>query len=106
MPTIRCLVSCVVVAAVLCSGCDVQKPERTPPTHPPPTTPMIRTWTDDTGQFQVDAIFIEFTDGLVHLQKRDGKRIKVPPERLSEVDNEWFRDIVKHRETDRWYGTY
>jgi hypothetical protein len=47
---------------------------------------QARTWTDKTGRFKVEAELIEVKDGMVRLQKTDGKKLSVPLEKLSEAD--------------------
>jgi outer membrane protein assembly factor BamB len=51
--------------------------------------PPVRTWTDATGEYRVQATFIELKEGRVWLQKQDGKTIGVGLERLSAADRDW-----------------
>ncbi len=53
--------------------------------------PKLRTWTDSTGKFRVEAEFVELKDGKVQLRKQDGKVIDVPLERLSAADQEYIK---------------
>ena len=48
--------------------------------------PPIRTWTDSTGQFKLDARFVSLQDGKVTLEKADGSTKTLPLEKLSEED--------------------
>lgn len=41
------------------------------------------TWADDTGNFQIEATFVQLRDDSVYLKKANGKTIKVPLARLS-----------------------
>lgn len=48
-----------------------------------------RIWNDKTGKFQVEAEYLSFMDGQVHLLKLNGKKITVPVDLLSERDVEY-----------------
>ena len=65
------MVGCALLLA-LASVCDVQ----------------ARKWTDVTGNYTVEAAFVEFTEGQVHLRKPNGQVITVPLEKLSAADRE------------------
>ncbi len=55
--------------------------------EPPATAAKgLRTWTDSTGQFKVEAELIRVADGKVELKKADGTVIAVPLDRLSPAD--------------------
>ncbi len=44
----------------------------------------IQTWTDSTGKYSIEARFVEKTsDGIVRLEKADGKMMRIPFDRLS-----------------------
>lgn len=58
---------------------------------PKPKMAKLRTWTDVTGAFTVEAEFIGLADGKVELKKTDGKSISLPLDKLSPAD----RDIAK-----------
>jgi HEAT repeat protein len=51
-----------------------------------------RTWSDATGSFQVEALFLGVAEGKVSLKKTDGRTIHVPLEKLSEEDQIWVKD--------------
>lgn len=55
----------------------------------------LRTWTDVTGQFTVQAAFHGYGSGQVTLKKEDGSEISVPVEKLSEPDLDYIRDLFK-----------
>ena len=59
----------------------------------------MRTWTSNKGGHTTDATYLSYTakDGLVHLIKRDGKRIDVPLDKLSEADRNFVRAKTKQR---------
>jgi hypothetical protein len=51
----------------------------------------FRTWQTATGQFTVEAKFIQLRDGVVTLAKKDGAEVDVPLERLSLIDQYYVR---------------
>ena len=55
----------------------------------------FRTWSDRSGKFHTEAVFIEVTEGKVSLKKRDGTTISVPLEKLSDADQEYVRSLGK-----------
>lgn len=52
-----------------------------------------RTWIDSSGRFSTVAKYIELKMPLVELEKLEGRRINLPVARLSEVDQEYIRQI-------------
>lgn len=50
-----------------------------------------RTWTDSSGEFTVEAEFVDFVEGKVRLKRTDGRIITVPIEKLSEADQKFVR---------------
>lgn len=50
----------------------------------------FRTWTDKTGKFKTEAVFVDFKEDSVRLKKKDGSIISVPIEKLSKADQEWL----------------
>ncbi len=55
------------------------------------TSAWARTWTDSTGEYQVEAEYAGLSDGVVKLKKPDGNLIEVPLERLSESDRAYVK---------------
>ena len=53
----------------------------------------LRTWSDSTGQFKIEARFDSVQGDLVFLKKSDGTSIKIPLDKLSNAD----RDYVKQQ---------
>lgn len=53
----------------------------------------MRTWTDATGKYKVQAKFVELVEGKVTLERADGKRVVVPLDRLSEADRKYVADL-------------
>ena len=46
----------------------------------------LRTWSDATGTYQIQAAYLGLADGKVQLQRQDGKQLQVPLEKLSPQD--------------------
>lgn len=61
---------------------DEDEPDSPPAAPPAP----FRTWSDATGQFEVEAQMVRNEDGKVSLRRRDGRVVEVPLKRLSEED--------------------
>ncbi len=53
---------------------------------PPPFAPVMRTWTDSSGLYQVQARFVSYQDGVVRLLKANGVYTRVPFAKLSAED--------------------
>ena len=49
----------------------------------------LRTWTSKSGKFTVKAELLSFAEGVVNLQRADGKKIKVPLAKLSKKDQNY-----------------
>lgn len=56
---------------------------------PKPDPSKIRTWTDRSGSFKVEAQFIDFHNGKLRLHKLNGVKIDVPVEKMSPEDVRW-----------------
>ncbi len=50
----------------------------------------VRTWTDRSGKYQIQAKFLGIENGKVKLQKTDGKLVLVPVQSLSEADRRFI----------------
>ena len=55
---------------------------------------QTRTWTDSSGDFQIEAQLVEVNDGTVHLKKADGQIVTVPLDRLSAADRQFIERQV------------
>ena len=69
---------------------------------PERTTPVqkkypFRTWTDSTGKHKTEARFRGILNGMVRLEKVDGKDTTLPLERLSDADREWVENRGQHQ---------
>jgi hypothetical protein len=49
----------------------------------------VRTWTDRSGSFKVEAEFIGLKDGKIHLHKQNGVKIAVPVNKMAIEDLEY-----------------
>lgn len=66
------------------------------PTTQSASPPEIRTWTDASGQFTIEAAFIRAKSSIVTLRKRDGSEITIPFKTLSDQDRRWLiREVGK-----------
>jgi hypothetical protein len=59
---------------------------------PPAGASAIRTWTDSSGKFKIEAKFIALAEGKVTLEKPDGVQIKMPLEKLSAADQKFVTE--------------
>jgi hypothetical protein len=57
----------------------------------------LRTWTDKSGKFSVEAEFVEVASGKVRLKLKDGKTVALSLAKLSEDDRMYVRDLLKKR---------
>ena len=57
----------------------------------PPDPPQLRTWTDRSGKFRVEAVFVESQGGKVTFKKKDGTLLNVPLETLSDPDQQYVK---------------
>jgi hypothetical protein len=51
----------------------------------------MRTWTDASGRFSIDAELVDVGEGIVRLKKADGQVISIPIEKLSQADQQFVR---------------
>ncbi|KAF2750574.1 hypothetical protein M011DRAFT_395858 [Sporormia fimetaria CBS 119925] len=54
----------------------------------------VRTWTDRSGSFKVEAEFITIRDGKIHLHKVNGVKIAVPVPKMSVEDLEYVERVT------------
>ncbi|KAF1842665.1 uncharacterized protein K460DRAFT_377996 [Cucurbitaria berberidis CBS 394.84] len=59
-----------------------------------PNSAKIRTWTDRSGSFKVEAEFILIKDGKIHLHKVNGVKIAVPVPKMSVEDLEYVERVT------------
>jgi hypothetical protein len=64
-----------------------------------------RTWTDRTGQKQVEAEFVTARPGRVWLRRSDGEVFDVRLSELSEADQEHVRGLLEKKEADKLKAT-
>jgi hypothetical protein len=61
-------------------------------TPPAAATASLRTWTDTSGKFRMEAAFVSVKDGQVTLEKTDGTRIRLPLDKLSPADQQFIAE--------------
>ena len=70
-----------------------------PPAQPPrqdlskPDTSKVRTWTDRSGSFKVEAQYLGLIDGKIQLHKLNGVKISVPLTKMSHEDVQYVERI-------------
>lgn len=57
----------------------------------------LRTWTDSTGKYKIEAEFVEILDGKVRLKDKDGKTVSLPLAKVSDADRAYLRELLKKR---------
>ncbi len=63
----------------------------------PTTLVAARTWTDRSGQFQIEAELVDYQDGKAQLKKDNGEVLVVPLSKLSFTDQKFLREELKRR---------
>src|SRR5688500_899300 len=61
------------------------------------STAETRKWKDTTGKYEIEAEFVDFSDGKVTLKRTDGSDVSVPMTRLSGADQAFVRAELKAR---------
>ena len=59
-----------------------------------------RTWTDGTGQLQVEAEFVDYRPGRVWLRRDDGELFEIALTDLSEADQKHIKELVRQRASE------
>ncbi|KAJ9614994.1 cytoskeletal protein binding protein [Cladophialophora chaetospira] len=59
-----------------------------------PDTGKVRTWTDHSGTFKVEAQFLGVSDGKIHLHKVNGVKIAVPVTKMSPEDLAYIEKVT------------
>ncbi|KAK5735821.1 cytoskeletal protein binding protein [Elasticomyces elasticus] len=62
------------------------------PAKSKPNMSRLRTWTDRSGTFKVEAEFIGLREGKIHLHKTNGVKIAVPVNKMAVEDLEYVED--------------
>ncbi len=60
-----------------------------------------RRWSDDTGQYSVEAEFVQMQDGKAVLRRTDGTIVAVPLRRLSSGDQDYLKELVARRKGEQ-----
>ena len=76
----------------------VNEPEAMEEADSESETDAIRTWTDKTGKFKIEASFLAIKDGKLRLTSADNKTIEVPLAALSEKDADLAERFQKESE--------
>ena len=58
-----------------------------------PVAAELRTWSDRTGKYKIEAEFVEIRDGKLRLKDKDGKTISLPLSKVSEDDRAYIRGL-------------
>ena len=62
--------------------------------RPKPNSSNVRTWTDRSGSFKVDAEFLGIKDGKIHIHKVNGVKIAVAANRMAVEDLEYVERMT------------
>lgn len=55
----------------------------------------IRTWTDQTGRFKIEAKFVDQNEGKIKLQRSDGRIFEIDLLKLSKADQNYVKELEK-----------
>jgi hypothetical protein len=66
---------------------------------------QLRIWTDDSGAFKVEAVYLNSAEGTVNLKRSDGVLIEVPLSRLSMKDQQYVKSIQQKKQQTIEQGT-
>ena len=81
--------------SAILEGSGNAKMAKSPATAPGKNARQMRTWSDNTGSFQIEAVFVKVDGDNVVLKKKDGKELNVPVSRLSENDQAVIAELSK-----------
>lgn len=76
------------------------EPAKEPASTPdkPVAKSEVRTWSDFTGKFKIEAEFVSFEKGMVELKKTDGTTISISITQLSQVDVKYVFERMQNRQ--------
>lgn len=57
----------------------------------------MRTWSDLTGKFTVEAAFVSYTAGKLKIRRKDGRIVELQLDQLSKTDQEWIYDKLRKK---------
>jgi hypothetical protein len=63
-------------------------------------TQTLRTWTDKSGNFRIEAMFLELKDDTVKLRRGDGVLLNVPLSKLCDADQQFVRKTAPRPPAD------
>jgi hypothetical protein len=58
----------------------------------------LRTWTDATGKFRIEAEYAGADLGIVRLKKKNGTLIQLPLDKLSQADQKFVHELIEKGE--------
>ncbi len=61
----------------------------------------MRTWTNASGEQQVEAEFVTLQNGKVWFHRKDGRVVSAPLDSLSEADQSYIREEIRKREKQK-----
>nr|WP_231845971.1 SHD1 domain-containing protein [Rhodopirellula baltica] len=76
----------------------IDEPDEMDDEDPQAEMDVIRTWTDKTGKFKIEASFLAVKDGKLRLKSADNKTIEVPVTALSKKDADLAERFQKESE--------
>ena len=54
----------------------------------------MRTWSDATGKFRIEAELVELNGGVVTLKRKDGNEARIPVQKLSQADKDYLKQFA------------
>lgn len=87
--------SCILTTVILSLLLGSVSAEDGPSAEPSASAEDVRKWSDDTGDFSVDAQLLKVEGDKVVLKKTTGSVIRVPIARLSEADQQYLQSLSK-----------
>ncbi len=80
---------------------ELEQPDLVMETQPaidPNHKPVMRTWTDNTGKYKIEAAFSKMTSSHVSLVRADGKTVEIAIDKLSPADQAFARQLHEDAE--------
>ena len=91
LPLILCVLASPCLSPIYCTA-----------EEPSDEVGKLRTWTDDSGRFTLEAGMVAYVDGKVQLQRPDGSKLVVPLDRLSKLDRGYvIEEMARRRRAER-----
>ena len=87
------LIPCLTVLVLLSNSPQAAEPSSAPDVQ----LGKVRTWTDASGRFTIEAAMVAFAQRKVQLQRPDGSRLVVSVDQLSSSDRDYVAEEVARR---------